>query len=314
MNTEETFVLASLKEFVRLWGSGCQSSFHLQCQNYQAWFKLESKLGAPNSHHYVPYIPPPPPPPPPARRKGPGRRQKDRDRAAAHRAKVSSSADHSPILSAESAEPSTVSQPTPTPAASEGTPATAVSAGSSTTDSTSSQAAAASATTTRTVTSSSAVPASDVIAPASVASTVASTSPTAGSGAAAVPSNAPPASSQAVIDAASAPPPMEFGIVCATAVFECCPHDQLQEDDLESLNRFILSENHLKQNIVKVNFESLSTRSFRNNFFTHTLSVELHVLFEKLWELPVTYVSKHLGKSEWKRSNGTLIKLVKINS
>ena len=111
MNTEETFVLASLKEFVRLWGSGCQSSFYLQCQDYQAWFKLESKLGSPSSQHFVPKVPPPPPPPP-KRRKGPGRRQKDRDRAAAHRAKLSSSADPSSTSSpAEAADPSTVPEP-----------------------------------------------------------------------------------------------------------------------------------------------------------------------------------------------------------
>ena len=42
MNTEEGFILASLKEFVKLWGSGSQSSYHLECKNGQAWFQFGS--------------------------------------------------------------------------------------------------------------------------------------------------------------------------------------------------------------------------------------------------------------------------------
>ena len=97
MNTEEAFILASLKEFVRLWGSGIQASFHLECRNRKAWFKLATELGAPSSHHFIPSqgpsqdhhhsphgnggVPP--------RRQGPGHRRRNQARAAAHRARQS---------------------------------------------------------------------------------------------------------------------------------------------------------------------------------------------------------------------------------
>ena len=58
MNCEETFVLASLKEFVKLWGSGSQASFNLECSNGQAWFHLGARLGPPASPHFYPPNPP----------------------------------------------------------------------------------------------------------------------------------------------------------------------------------------------------------------------------------------------------------------
>ena len=42
---------------MKLWGSGCQSSLHLQCQDSQAWFKLETKLGHPASPNVFPPFP-----------------------------------------------------------------------------------------------------------------------------------------------------------------------------------------------------------------------------------------------------------------
>ena len=96
MNTEEGCVLALFKEFVKLWGSGNQASFHLECKDGQAWFKLSAFLGLPGSPHFVP----------PClqnenhgnhghrdqsfsklrRKKGPSQLLCDRTRAAAHRA------------------------------------------------------------------------------------------------------------------------------------------------------------------------------------------------------------------------------------
>ena len=108
--------------------------------------------------------------------------------------------------------------------------------------------------------------------------------------------------------------PPEIAVVYATAVFENCPSSQLGQDDVESLHRFLESENHLKQNILKVNLQDLSSRSFRNNMFTHTLSVELHIATSRLSETPVNYIRRNLEKSEWKRSNGTLIGLSRIHS
>ena len=54
MNTEETFVLASLKEFVKIWCSGNQASFNLECRNGNAYLKMKTHLGPPAQQHYVP--------------------------------------------------------------------------------------------------------------------------------------------------------------------------------------------------------------------------------------------------------------------
>ena len=50
--TEEAFVQASLKEFVKLWGSGSQAFFQLQCVDGQASLKFSSQLGAPADLHF----------------------------------------------------------------------------------------------------------------------------------------------------------------------------------------------------------------------------------------------------------------------
>ena len=96
INTEEAFVLATVKEFVKIWGSGSQAQLNLECKNRGAWVKLAFQLGPPAAKHYVPYHGDPRPPhsprdhasqPPRQRHKGPTRREKDRARAAAHRAR-----------------------------------------------------------------------------------------------------------------------------------------------------------------------------------------------------------------------------------
>ena len=97
INTEEAFVLATVKEFVKLWGSGSQAQLNLECQNQSAWVKLACQLGPPAAQHYVPHHDPRPPhsprdqviqPPRQKRHKGPNRREKDRARAAAHRDRI----------------------------------------------------------------------------------------------------------------------------------------------------------------------------------------------------------------------------------
>ena len=47
MNTKESYVLASLTEFVKLLGSGSQATFHLECKDRQALVQFSSFLGPP---------------------------------------------------------------------------------------------------------------------------------------------------------------------------------------------------------------------------------------------------------------------------
>ena len=39
-NTEETFLLASLKEFVKVWASGNQAKISMECNDGKLWYKL----------------------------------------------------------------------------------------------------------------------------------------------------------------------------------------------------------------------------------------------------------------------------------
>jgi hypothetical protein len=92
--TEEAFVYATLCEFVKLWGNGSQAFLQLQCHGGQAWIQLMSSLGPPSSPHlfrqddhhhgchgpdHGQYR---------RRRKGAKQRDRDRARAALHRASL----------------------------------------------------------------------------------------------------------------------------------------------------------------------------------------------------------------------------------
>ena len=287
-NTEEAFVLASLKQFVILWGSGNQAHFNLECRNGQAWARLDCQLGHPASPHY------PQPQEQPAhisRHKGPARRKKDHERASAHRAKKlapssSSSAaaaevfpDASsgilppPPLDLESAEPVEETQ--------EAVPAT--------------------------LHQEAATIVVDQPEPQHEALQVASPQPIhqqEDSLATGVQGGPPPQVQQ-----------LQVVPVHGIAVFDNCPVEILTEEYADSLRRFFASEDHLVDNISGTELYHQSSRSFRGNIFTHTVAVVIYVRTGRLWESPASYVRKHLGypNNEWSRSNGTVVKLSRIH-
>ena len=104
-----------------------------------------------------------------------------------------------------------------------------------------------------------------------------------------------------------------FVIVHATAVLENCPHDQLLQDDLNHLRKLFSSDNHLRNNIAQVELKHLSSRRFRSNLFTHTVSVLLSVKTSGLWDSPRQYIWKHLGQNDYIKTNGTKMKLTRIH-
>ena len=53
-NNKERFVLASLKEFVKTWGSGRAGSFQLVCDEGHAKLSMEFSLETPGSAHFTP--------------------------------------------------------------------------------------------------------------------------------------------------------------------------------------------------------------------------------------------------------------------
>ena len=115
-NTEEAFFLANVKEFVKLWGSGRRANLQLECQNGEAMIKFSSQLGAPADRHFTPYVPqhglhetrhPFP------RYRGPKQRERDRARAAAHRAKLANQANASSEPAAAAVASDSGTKPTP---------------------------------------------------------------------------------------------------------------------------------------------------------------------------------------------------------
>ena len=98
------------------------------------------------------------------------------------------------------------------------------------------------------------------------------------------------------------------------ATVENCPDSILNEDYGDSIRRFITSEPHLAQNIVSADLQHVSSRSFRHNIFTHTVSIVMYVKTVRLWENPASYIRKHLGMNNyWTRSNGAVVKLSRIH-
>ena len=94
-------------------------------------------------------------------------------------------------------------------------------------------------------------------------------------------------------------------VVHAVATFSNSPNDTLGQDDINSLQNYIYSEEHLRRNITKIEFEKISRWE---------VSTKLFVLTNNLWEGPRAYLWKHLGgQNLWDRSNGTKIKLERIH-
>ena len=277
MNSEETFVLASLKEFVKLWGSGSQATFNLECSNGQAWFHLGARLGPPASAHFFP--PNPPPQVPKKRKKTPARIGKDLARAAEHRAKKDNSA-----VPAQASSPSSpaaavgISFASPTPPA---------------------------------------VSASSTPPPTSASTNLISVKPADSEGTQPVSTvGLSDASADLSIVAVTGVEEnhesshQAFEQVHATAVIENCPEEIC---DYKEIYDLVTKEHHMRANIANVNIDHQSTRKFRSNIFTHTLNLVLTVKAAALCDSPRQYIWKHLGQNDLKKKNGTAIKFVRIH-
>ena len=97
----------------------------------------------------------------------------------------------------------------------------------------------------------------------------------------------------------------EFVPVQCVATYENCPDSQLNQDYVDSLMRYLNSEPHLQQNIERADLKHLSSRSFRNGVFVHTVDVTMQVRTARLWESPASYVRKFLGLTNmWKGPMG----------
>ena len=95
-------------------------------------------------------------------------------------------------------------------------------------------------------------------------------------------------------------------------MFENCPDDDLSEEYFVSLQKFILSEKHLEENISSVKIAKLSTRQLLARQFLHTVKVELSVKTSRLWEPPLAYMKRHLATNDWLKGNKTRITVTDI--
>ena len=69
---------------------------------------------------------------------------------------------------------------------------------------------------------------------------------------------------------------------------------------------------HLRKNIVKLEFGTYSTRS-GNNVFCHDLHVKVSVDTSSLWDSARKYVWKFLGQDEWTLGDGTIVSVNRIH-
>ena len=291
-NTEEAFVLSSLKEFVKAWGSGRQGCFSLECRNGLACVKLSFDLGHPSEPHCHETHGATPSffQTKPSRNYVSARQRKNNERAKAHREKLAAaSAAHS------SAQSSSLSSATTTVHADvphEAQLNLALSSDLLPIDAPEVSEAAK-------VTCDE----SEIAATASEISNQDEPAATAKAKSNSNQDSVPVSSPSCIIPV--------YGI----AAFENCPDECLTDDYLNSLKQFNGSEEHLCRNITSIEFSPPSSRCFRNGYFTHTMALVLHVKTDRLWESPAKYVRKHLGcpNNEWSKQNGTVVKLSRIH-
>ena len=285
-NTEEKFILASLKEFVKLWGSGRQANFQLQCCDGQVAFKFSAQLGAPADRHFVPPNPQHgfhAPPHLHPRRKSQHQRDRDGTRAAAHRAQKTAATAENVDIQNEYNKDSSADEPNP--------PQEAVPAD----DPTPPQEAVPADQNPTTVETASADPAAQVV----VEETAVPAAPH------------PPIAKASEVRDEVVEEQSEVKVM-AIGLFESCPDFELSDDYFASLRKFVLSEAHLQKNIESFKFARLSSRQLGTGLFEHSVKVEILVKTAELWEPPAVYIRKHLATNDWLKGNKTRITLGNI--
>ena len=111
-------------------------------------------------------------------------------------------------------------------------------------------------------------------------------------------------------DADKLPPKEET--VWATVNLDNSSKSKLNVQDLNGIEGILTRYDHLKQNIVKIDFGHYST-SRTDDGFCHRLDVKLLVDVTRLWEHARPYIWKFLGQQEWRLSDGTLITFNRIH-
>ena len=76
---------------------------------------------------------------------------------------------------------------------------------------------------------------------------------------------------------------------------ENSPFERVAQEELDSMIRFILSKEHMKINILHVEFSNVSTRELNEGGFKHIVGLKLSVKTTNFWETPRSYIYRHIG-------------------
>ena len=102
-------------------------------------------------------------------------------------------------------------------------------------------------------------------------------------------------------------------VVFATVVIEDSCKKVLEQADFIAIQELTFRENHLKENIKKLEFGQYSTKELRKGF-KHSFQLIFTVGTANLWESPRGYIWKFFGRDEWKKKDGSRVTFNRIHS
>ena len=105
----------------------------------------------------------------------------------------------------------------------------------------------------------------------------------------------------------------EESLVFGVVSFNNSPNSSLSKSDLKSLEGLIFRQNHMKENILKLEYGEYFSKKSRNQSFSHTIEIKLLVSTKKLWENARSYIWRHFGQSEWENNDGTKLTVNRIH-
>ena len=105
----------------------------------------------------------------------------------------------------------------------------------------------------------------------------------------------------------------EESLVFGVVSFNNSPNSSLSKSDLKSLEGLIFRQNHMKENILKLEYGEYFSKKSRNQSFSHTIEIKLLVSTKKLWENARSYIWRHFGQSEWENKDGTKLTVNRIH-
>ena len=105
----------------------------------------------------------------------------------------------------------------------------------------------------------------------------------------------------------------EESLVFGVVSFDNSPNSSLLQADLKSLEGLIFRQNHMKENIRKLEYGKYYSSKSRTQRFKHTLEIKLVFKTKKLWENARSYIWRHFGQQEWESKNGTKLTINRIH-